>query len=290
MKHIHPNWIRFFILVLVVSEIFGLVVSSRHLTEVYMLFDQHSDPLASLGLAIALETAAFVLSIVSTTFQGVISPWAGRGAMAALGLVWIGNFYSMYRNADGLPMYLPLLFSCFVPIGTYLTGKVVGDLFLLYRKVTAPQDAIESPVIASAHSPAPEGLPVPIPHSEPSATAAVTPIPLVAPVPTEELRSAHAAEVVPREMEQHPEAEAQTSPASMTVLQPIAPRDDVRREDPKRQWLVNFLQEKGNTVAVHRLQLATPYSKEETDDCISQAVQDGLIVRQGNMLSLPPQN
>lgn len=288
MKHIHPNWIRFFILVLVVSEIFGLVVSSRHLTEVYMLFDQHSDPLASLGLAIALETAAFVLSIVSTAFQGVISPWAGRGAMAALGLVWIGNFYSMYRNADGLPMYLPLLFSCFVPIGTYLTGKVVGDLFLLYRKVTAPQDDIESPTVASAQAPSPEALPVP--RSEPSASLDDTALPLAAPVVAKELPSDPSAEPDNKATVVPSETELSTLSASPTVVQPNVPRDDVRREDPKRQWLVNFLQEKGNSVAVHRLQLATPYSKEETDDCISLALQDGLIVRQGNLLSLPPQN
>jgi hypothetical protein len=50
--------------------------------------------------------------------------------VVALGLVWVGNYFSMARagSASGIPGYEVFLSSMFVPVSTYVVAKVLGEL------------------------------------------------------------------------------------------------------------------------------------------------------------------
>jgi hypothetical protein len=80
------------------------------------------------GLAASLEAVAFLLSMTSNVLPQA-SKWAASGSVAALGLVWAGNYLSMRRFAlADVPTWEVALASSFVPIGTYMVGKVIGEL------------------------------------------------------------------------------------------------------------------------------------------------------------------
>lgn len=113
---------------LVVSYAFALVMSTGHLSEWYRLTLGTLPPWFAVGLAAALELSAFLLSLLSNSIlKG--SRWAGWGGLVALGLVWVGNFFSMRRaGGNGVPLVEVFLSSLFVPVSTYVVAKVLGEL------------------------------------------------------------------------------------------------------------------------------------------------------------------
>jgi hypothetical protein len=105
-----------------------LAVSAGHLAKWYALTLGDLPPFLAVALAVTLELNAFLLSMLSnSTLKG--SRWATGGALVALGLVWLGNFRSMERAAgDGVGSAEIFAMSLFIPVGTYVIGKVVGEL------------------------------------------------------------------------------------------------------------------------------------------------------------------
>jgi len=112
---------------LILAYLSTLAMSAGHLAQWYAKSLGGLPPGLAWGLAGSLEFTAFLLSLLSNSLlRG--SSWAGTGAVLALGLVWVGNALSMHRGAPDLPLWEVLLMSLFVPVGTYVVGKVVGEL------------------------------------------------------------------------------------------------------------------------------------------------------------------
>jgi hypothetical protein len=114
---------------LVLAYAFALVMSTGHLSEWYKLTLGELPKWFAVGLAAALESSAFLLSLLSNSLlRG--SLWASWGAVVALGLVWVGNYFSMARagSVSGIPGYEVFLSSMFVPVSTYVVAKVLGEL------------------------------------------------------------------------------------------------------------------------------------------------------------------
>jgi hypothetical protein len=114
---------------LILAYAFALVMSTGHLSEWYRLTLGNLPTWFAVGLAAALESSAFLLSLLSNSLlRG--SLWASWGAVVALGLVWVGNYFSMARagSASGIPGYEVFLSSMFVPVSTYVVAKVLGEL------------------------------------------------------------------------------------------------------------------------------------------------------------------
>ncbi|GIW31442.1 MAG: hypothetical protein KatS3mg071_1616 [Meiothermus sp.] len=130
-----------------------LVMSAGHLYLWYELSLGSLPRFFAIGLAASLEASAFLLSLTSNVLPGK-SRWAGPGALGALLLVWVGNYLSMTRAAPAMPAWEIALSSAFIPIGTLVTGKVVGEL-LLYALEPQP-----TPVVESAPAP-PKALTLP---------------------------------------------------------------------------------------------------------------------------------
>jgi DNA-binding transcriptional ArsR family regulator len=131
---------------LVLAYLFALVMSTGHLSEWYRLTLGTLPTWFAIGLAGALEASAFLLSLLSNSLlRG--SAWAAWGSLIALGLVWVGNFFSMMRagEATGIPTYEVFLASLFVPVSTYVVAKVLGELLEKDVKA-APVYAIETEV------------------------------------------------------------------------------------------------------------------------------------------------
>ena len=131
---------------LVLAYLFALVMSTGHLSEWYRLTLGTLPTWFAIGLAGALEASAFLVSLLSNSLlRG--SAWAAWGSLIALGLVWVGNFFSMMRagEATGIPAYEVFLASLFVPVSTYVVAKVLGELLEKDVK-TAPVYAIETEV------------------------------------------------------------------------------------------------------------------------------------------------
>lgn len=119
---------NFFALAILVGYSATLAVSSGHLAEWYRLTLGPLPPSLALALAVTLEMNAFTLSLLSN-YTLRHSSWARTGAIAALGLVWLGNYLSMIRAAgESMPRLEVLASSLFVPIGTYVMGKVLGEI------------------------------------------------------------------------------------------------------------------------------------------------------------------
>ncbi len=104
-----------------------LAVSSWHLAEWYALSRGSLPPWLSFALAVTLEANAFILSLLSNSLLRR-SVWAHGGSLAALTLVWVGNYLSMRRAAPELSPLELFAASMFVPIGTYVMAKVLGEL------------------------------------------------------------------------------------------------------------------------------------------------------------------
>lgn len=112
---------------LVLTYLSVLVMSAGHLYEWYRLFLGDLPRFFAIGLAASLELAAFLLSLTSNLLPSA-SKWATPGAAFALSVVWAGNLLSMRRAAENLAMWEVVLASTFVPIGTLVVAKVVGEL------------------------------------------------------------------------------------------------------------------------------------------------------------------
>lgn len=149
---------------LVTAYLFTLIMSSGHLAVWYSLTTRDLPAWFALGLAIALESTAFLLSLLSNSLLRE-SPWAKYGALAALSLVWLGNYRAMvYANTSSLPGWEILAQSLFVPVGTYIVAKVLGDL------LNTP------PARTASEAPAEKAKPIPPPQpfaqtATPQATA-----------------------------------------------------------------------------------------------------------------------
>jgi len=104
-----------------------LAVSSWHLAEWYALTRGTLPGQLSFALAITLEANAFILSLLSNSLLRR-SVWAQGGSLVALSLVWLGNYLSMRRAAPELSAAEVLAASAFVPIGTFIMAKVLGEL------------------------------------------------------------------------------------------------------------------------------------------------------------------
>ena len=112
---------------LILAYMSTLAMSAGHLAQWYALSLGELPPWLAWGLAGSLEFTAFLLSLLSNSLlRG--SSWASGGALAALLLVWMGNALSMRRAAPELPIWETLAMSLFVPVGTWVVGKVVGEL------------------------------------------------------------------------------------------------------------------------------------------------------------------
>lgn len=137
---------------LVAAYAFALVMSTGHLAEWYKLTLGGLPGWFAVGLAAALETSAFLLSLLSNSLlRG--SAWASWGSVVALGLVWVGNYFSMSRAGvrTGIPGYEVFLSSMFVPVSTYVVAKVLGELLSGFpnretRVETVPKPRVETVV------------------------------------------------------------------------------------------------------------------------------------------------
>jgi predicted transcriptional regulator len=117
----------FLVSLLILAYLSTLSMSTGHLAQWYALSLGGLPPWLAWGLAGSLEFTAFLLSLLSNSLlRG--SAWAGGGALAALALVWLGNALSMHRAAPGVALWETLAMSLFVPVGTYVVGKVVGEM------------------------------------------------------------------------------------------------------------------------------------------------------------------
>lgn len=117
----------FLVSLLILAYLSTLSMSTGHLAQWYALSLGGLPPWLAWGLAASLEFTAFLLSLLSNSLlRG--SAWAGGGALAALALVWLGNALSMHRAAPGVALWETLAMSLFVPVGTYVVGKVVGEM------------------------------------------------------------------------------------------------------------------------------------------------------------------
>ena len=145
---------------LVLAYLFALVMSTGHLSEWYRLTLGSLPTWFAVGLAGALEASAFLLSLLSNSLlRG--SAWAAWGALVALGLVWVGNFFSMMRAGEAIPAYEVFLASLFVPVSTYVVAKVLGEL-LEKDAGTAPV-YVETKVNPEAHTVSPlQEAPLPL--------------------------------------------------------------------------------------------------------------------------------
>ncbi len=115
------------VFLLILAYLSTLFMSTGHLAQWYALSLGDLPPWLAWGLAGSLEFSAFLLSLLSNSLlRG--SAWAGGGALAALALVWLGNALSMHRAAPGVALWETLAMSLFVPVGTYVVGKVVGEM------------------------------------------------------------------------------------------------------------------------------------------------------------------
>ena len=130
----------------------GLTVSAAHLTLMFQLFNKGLPDFVSLGLAIALEVVAFLLSLISTSLGSEVGPSAARGSTAALLLVWAGNGYAMWLAAPSQPWYVTIGASCFVPICTLMVGKTLGGLFNLLDRLTQEKAGREAALNRQQHS------------------------------------------------------------------------------------------------------------------------------------------
>lgn len=143
---------NFFALAILVGYSATLAVSSGHLAEWYRLTLGSLPPSLALALAITLEMNAFTLSLLSN-YTLRHSSWARTGAIAALGLVWLGNYLSMARAAgESMPRLEVLASSLFVPIGTYVMGKVLGEI------LSQSEAPLDQPVERSDSVASPESL------------------------------------------------------------------------------------------------------------------------------------
>lgn len=137
---------------LIFAYLFALVMSTGHLAEWYRLTLGSLPGWFAVGLAAALEASAFLLSLLSNSLLRD-SRWAGWGSLVALGLVWVGNFFSMNRagQTTGIPAYEVFLASLFVPVSTYVVAKVLGELLSQPRaNPVAPQRVRETVEVAPA--------------------------------------------------------------------------------------------------------------------------------------------
>ena len=160
---------KLMIALLVLAYLATLIMSTGHLAEWYALSLGRLPRELAWGLAGALEFTAFLLSLLSNSLLRQ-SRWAGGGALAALGLVWVGNALSMHRGAPELALWEVFLMSLFVPVGTYAVGKVVRELIGgTAAPVQVPhQTASEVPQVPAVwHT----HVPSPVPQTAHSGTA-----------------------------------------------------------------------------------------------------------------------
>lgn len=125
-----------------------LAVSAGHLSEWYELTRGTLPYFLSYALAVTLEMNAFLLSLLSNSIlRG--SRWATGGALIALSLVWLGNYRSMERAAGDEVAWLEVFaMSLFVPVGTYVMGKIIGELLTLKQPIPVQQTAqVDAPVL-----------------------------------------------------------------------------------------------------------------------------------------------
>lgn len=141
------TFVQVMIALLILTYAFSLIVSTTHLAELYANYDRNAGPI-SVGLAVALELSAFLLSITSTALAGLVTKWASGAATFALLLVWFGNGYSMYNSAPDKPLWVTVLLSCFVPVGTFGVGKVLGSL--IHVRATFGDEVREGPLLVQA--------------------------------------------------------------------------------------------------------------------------------------------
>lgn len=118
---------RIFAAAILLGYIATLATSAGHLAEWYMLSRGSLHPALPYALSITLEANAFILSLLSN-YTLRHSRWALTGSLIALGLVWLGNYMSMLRAAKDLMMWEVFAASMFVPVGTYIMGKALGEI------------------------------------------------------------------------------------------------------------------------------------------------------------------
>lgn len=119
---------KLFATAILIGYLATLATSAGHLAEWYTLSRGNLHPILPYALALTLEANAFILSLLSNyTLKG--SRWALGGSLVALALVWLGNYMSMLRASNGQLMgWEVLAASMFVPVGTYVMGKVLGEV------------------------------------------------------------------------------------------------------------------------------------------------------------------
>lgn len=123
---------------LTIAYVAVLAMSAGHLAHWYAATLGPLPQSLAWGLAASLEAVAFLLSITSNVLPKA-SRWASPGSIAALALVWAGNYLSMHRFAQNeIPAWEIALASSFVPVGTYVVGKVIGELVKYSYQETLP--------------------------------------------------------------------------------------------------------------------------------------------------------
>jgi len=106
--------------------LFILIMSAAHLASWFALTSKGLPPLLPWGLAGVLEGMVFLFALVTHLYPGA-SKWSPPATYFALGLVWLGNYRSMWSAYEGEWALEPLVQSLFVVMSVF-AGKVAGEL------------------------------------------------------------------------------------------------------------------------------------------------------------------
>lgn len=137
---------KWFVGGIVLAYLATLATSAAHLAEWYEQTNGNLPTYLPLSLAVTLEANAFILSLLSNYILRD-SAWARYGSLAALALVWLGNFESMRANAPEISIWSVFAASLFVPVGTFVMGKVLGELLSREAAPQKPRTTLEERVI-----------------------------------------------------------------------------------------------------------------------------------------------
>lgn len=115
---------------------FTLYSSTQHLARTFSLYASGMSPVASVGVAAAIEVNACLFSILSAALGPHAGPWIPRASTCAIILVYGGNLYSMWLSAPQQPLIVTVFFASFVLVGTFFSPKASGRLLALLGEIS----------------------------------------------------------------------------------------------------------------------------------------------------------
>jgi hypothetical protein len=118
-----------------VGYAFTLYSSTQHLARTFSVYASGMSPVASVGVAAAIEVNACLFSILSAALGPHAGPWIPRASICAMILVFGGNLYSMWLSAPQQPLWATIFFASSVLVGTFFSPKATGQLLALLGEI-----------------------------------------------------------------------------------------------------------------------------------------------------------